>query len=76
MVRPVTAANTLENYLEKELLRGDLDRFAGVPIKNILVAGCGTGRHSINVARSFPDANVLAVDISRASLWLRDQKDA
>lgn len=68
VVRPVTAANTLENYLEKELLRGDLDRFAGVPVKNILVAGCGTGRHSINVARSFPDANVLAVDISRASL--------
>ena len=68
VVRPVTAANTLGNYLEKELLRSDLSRFAGVPIGNILVAGCGTGRHSINVARSFPDANVLAVDISRASL--------
>jgi SAM-dependent methyltransferase/tetratricopeptide (TPR) repeat protein len=67
VVRPVSAT-TLEQYLEKELLRGDLGRFAAVSIKNVLVAGCGTGRHSINVARSFPDANVLAVDISRASL--------
>ncbi len=67
VVRPFNAT-TLEKYLEKELLGGDLGRFAAASVKNILVAGCGTGRHSINVARSFPDANVLAVDISRTSL--------
>jgi 2-polyprenyl-3-methyl-5-hydroxy-6-metoxy-1,4-benzoquinol methylase/tetratricopeptide (TPR) repeat protein len=34
----------------------------------ILVAGCGTGYHSIQTAQLFPTARVLAVDISLASL--------
>jgi 2-polyprenyl-3-methyl-5-hydroxy-6-metoxy-1,4-benzoquinol methylase/Tfp pilus assembly protein PilF len=34
----------------------------------ILIAGCGTGRHSIGVAQQFERANVLAVDLSSASL--------
>ena len=35
---------------------------------DILIAGCGTGRHSIAVARQFERARVLAVDLSTASL--------
>lgn len=38
---------------------GDLD---------ILVAGCGTGRQAIAVARQFERARVLAIDLSAASL--------
>jgi 2-polyprenyl-3-methyl-5-hydroxy-6-metoxy-1,4-benzoquinol methylase len=34
----------------------------------ILVAGCGTGQHAISTARRFPNAMVLALDLSRASL--------
>jgi SAM-dependent methyltransferase/Flp pilus assembly protein TadD len=34
----------------------------------ILVAGCGTGRHAIGVAALFPNSRVLAIDISRVSL--------
>lgn len=34
----------------------------------ILIAGCGTGHHPIQVARSQPDSAILAVDLSRASL--------
>ncbi len=34
----------------------------------LLVAGCGTGRQAAHTARSFPDARVLALDLSRASL--------
>ena len=34
----------------------------------ILVAGCGTGEHSIQVARTYPRSEVLAVDLSRSSL--------
>lgn len=34
----------------------------------ILVAGCGTGQHSLQVALGNPDAAVLAVDLSSASL--------
>lgn len=35
---------------------------------NILVAGCGTGREAIELAYIFPDSQVLAVDLSCASL--------
>jgi 2-polyprenyl-3-methyl-5-hydroxy-6-metoxy-1,4-benzoquinol methylase/tetratricopeptide (TPR) repeat protein len=34
----------------------------------ILIAGCGTGSHSIGSAQRFPRARILAIDISRASL--------
>jgi len=36
--------------------------------RDILIAGCGTGQHAINVALLYPRARVLAVDISLASL--------
>jgi SAM-dependent methyltransferase len=35
---------------------------------DILVAGGGTGQHPIELARTFQDARVLAIDLSRASL--------
>ena len=35
---------------------------------DILVAGCGTGKHAISSARRFASARVLAVDLSHASL--------
>ncbi len=34
----------------------------------VLVAGCGTGKHAVDVATRFADAEVLAVDLSRPSL--------
>ncbi len=34
----------------------------------VLIAGCGTGQHSITTARRFPDASVTALDLSSASL--------
>jgi len=38
------------------------------PVRDILVAGCGTGEHAIEIARAFPAAQLLAVDLSLASL--------
>ncbi|WP_223503151.1 methyltransferase domain-containing protein [Pseudomonas sp. BF-R-24] len=35
---------------------------------NILVAGCGTGRHAIQLALTYPHANIKALDISATSL--------
>jgi len=35
---------------------------------DILIAGCGTGQHSIDAALLFPNAQILAVDISLTSL--------
>jgi SAM-dependent methyltransferase len=37
-------------------------------VLDILIAGCGTGAHSIETAQRFPNARVLAIDISRTSL--------
>jgi tetratricopeptide (TPR) repeat protein/SAM-dependent methyltransferase len=34
----------------------------------ILVAGCGTGHHPIQLAKSYTDCEILAVDLSRTSL--------
>lgn len=35
---------------------------------SVLIAGCGTGRHPIGVARELPKANLLAIDLSLASM--------
>jgi len=41
---------------------------------DILVAGCGTGQHSIQTAQSFPGSRVLAIDLSLASLGYAQRK--
>jgi 2-polyprenyl-3-methyl-5-hydroxy-6-metoxy-1,4-benzoquinol methylase len=43
---------------------------------DILIAGCGTGRNAIETAQVFPEARVLAVDLSRASLGHAARKSA
>jgi SAM-dependent methyltransferase len=40
----------------------------------VLVAGCGTGRHAIYVASALAGAEILAIDLSRASLAYARQK--
>ena len=41
---------------------------------NILIAGCGTGQHSIETASRFKDCNVLAIDLSLSSLAYAKRK--
>jgi 2-polyprenyl-3-methyl-5-hydroxy-6-metoxy-1,4-benzoquinol methylase len=41
---------------------------AGGRAPHVLIAGCGTGQHAIQAAKTYQDATVLAVDLSRASL--------
>jgi ubiquinone/menaquinone biosynthesis C-methylase UbiE len=41
---------------------------------DVLIAGCGTGQHSIIFAQSFPGARILAVDLSMTSLCYAKQK--
>lgn len=43
------------------------EEFCGQPLQ-VLVAGCGTGQHSLQVALGNPDAEILALDLSTASL--------
>src|SRR5262245_40965967 len=41
---------------------------------DVLVAGCGTGRHPIEVARKYKDVRVLAIDLSLTSLCYAKRK--
>ena len=41
---------------------------------DILIAGCGTGQHSITTARRYRDARVLAIDLSLTSLCYAKRK--
>jgi SAM-dependent methyltransferase len=58
---------TIDSYLREQLR---LRSWPGTRIDRaeILIAGCGTGAHSIETAQRFPQSRVLAVDISLASL--------
>ncbi|MFJ2985057.1 MULTISPECIES: methyltransferase domain-containing protein [unclassified Pseudomonas] len=38
------------------------------PKAKILIAGCGTGRHAIQMALNYPDAQIFGIDISLSSL--------
>ncbi|MFQ5955115.1 MAG: methyltransferase domain-containing protein [Kiloniellales bacterium] len=51
-----------------ELFPGIDRRYLPTGALRVLVAGCGTGRHALQVACRFADADVLAVDLSRAAL--------
>ena len=63
---PPINPTTVADYLREEL--GEAPVVSPSANLDILVAGCGTGAHSIDTALRFPQARVLAVDISRASL--------
>ncbi|MGW8464865.1 methyltransferase domain-containing protein [Pseudomonas sp. CLCA07] len=41
---------------------------------NILVAGCGTGRHAIQLALTYPHTNIIGLDVSKASLQYATRK--
>jgi 2-polyprenyl-3-methyl-5-hydroxy-6-metoxy-1,4-benzoquinol methylase len=41
---------------------------------DVLVAGCGTGEHSIGIARRYKGAKVLAIDLSLSSLTYAQRK--
>src|SRR5215510_2236413 len=51
------------HYLHYLYLRRALDRVKSLDPKNILDAGCGSGDHTFYLARRFPTARVLGIDI-------------
>ena len=71
---PVGGARTIEAHLRGLFPLASfrsVDESRGV---DILVAGCGTGQESIETARQFPHARVLAIDLSLASLAYAQRK--
>jgi tetratricopeptide (TPR) repeat protein len=65
---PIAKAMTIEGYLRRQFPLASLRNVANKSRLEILVAGCGTGQHSIETARQFIGAQVLAVDLSLSSL--------
>ena len=50
------------------------DKINEIEAPNILIAGCGTGQHSIGTAARFKGSNVLAIDLSLSSLSYAKRK--
>jgi 2-polyprenyl-3-methyl-5-hydroxy-6-metoxy-1,4-benzoquinol methylase len=65
---PQINPTTVVDYLAGELVVAPASWPKGAAHSDVLIAGCGTGSHSIDTALRFPQANILAIDISRASL--------
>jgi 2-polyprenyl-3-methyl-5-hydroxy-6-metoxy-1,4-benzoquinol methylase len=65
---PQINPTTIADYVADELGIAPASWPKGATGSDILIAGCGTGSHSIDTALRFPQANVLAIDISRSSL--------
>lgn len=47
---------------------------SGFAKKKILDLGCGTGNRSIDIARKFPDASVVGIDISERSIQIANNQ--
>jgi SAM-dependent methyltransferase/tetratricopeptide (TPR) repeat protein len=63
-----TAAPLAASAAKGDGYPGAHDNAQAEPAPDILIAGCGTGRHPIGTARAYPQARIVAADISRTSL--------
>jgi Flp pilus assembly protein TadD/2-polyprenyl-3-methyl-5-hydroxy-6-metoxy-1,4-benzoquinol methylase len=70
--RWVTALSLASDLSFDEKMKLMFPRAAFEPLRktevDILVAGCGTGRHAVEIARLYRGAKILAIDLSLASL--------
>lgn len=66
--------DTIGNFLSGKFPFAQFERPAGHALQDILIAGCGTGQRSIAMARKFVGREVLAVDLSLASLGYARRK--
>src|SRR5262249_14129121 len=69
----VAEATSIDDHLRNQFPSAPF-RPLGKSGIDVLVAGCGTGRHPIEVARKYRDARVLAVDLSLTSLCYAKRK--
>ena len=71
---PVGKSTTIDAYLRSEFPLINLGGVSKIVEAEILIAGCGTGQHSIETARRFAGAHVLAIDLSLTSLSYAKRK--
>jgi SAM-dependent methyltransferase len=70
----VAEPTTIDEHLRNQFPSAPFRPLANATGLDILVAGCGTGRHPIELARKYRDARVLAIDLSLASLCYAKRK--
>ncbi len=56
------------NVAAKDLFDHEIEGYLKDSGADILIAGCGTGKEAIQMAYTFPDAKITAVDLSKRSL--------
>ncbi len=66
----------LNTYIYKKFPLSSFKSLADDKNPEILVAGCGTGQHSIEVSQSIMGAKIMAIDLSKASLAYAVRKTA
>ena len=71
---PVGNPTTIDSYLRRKFPLVDLRNVGKESGAEILIAGCGTGQHSIETAQRFSGAQVLAIDLSLTSLCYAKRK--
>jgi tetratricopeptide (TPR) repeat protein/SAM-dependent methyltransferase len=71
---PVGKSITIDSYLRRKFPLLSLCNVRKMSSIEILIAGCGTGQHSIETAQRFAGAQVLAVDLSLTSLCYAKRK--
>jgi len=71
---PVGTPMAIDAYLRQQFPNVDLQTLPTSNGPDILIAGCGTGQHSIETARQFKGARVLAIDLSLTSLCYAKRK--
>jgi tetratricopeptide (TPR) repeat protein/2-polyprenyl-3-methyl-5-hydroxy-6-metoxy-1,4-benzoquinol methylase len=64
----------ITEYLRQQFPLTPVQHSAGNERIDILIAGCGTGQHSITTARKIAGAEVLAIDLSMSSLAYAKRK--
>ena len=65
---------SMEQFFSEAELELTYEGIKSVSCPSILVAGCGTGQHSITTAARFLNSRVLAIDLSRSSLAYAQRK--
>src|SRR5262245_7195890 len=65
---PIGQPVTIDWYLRGQFPAAPLRTSLPLGSLDILIAGCGTGQHTIETAQRFAGARVLAIDLSRTSL--------
>lgn len=73
---PSHAAAGLDGFLHLNFPGVEVQPINDDGVMDVLVAGCGTGLHSIQVGTLFPAAAVLAIDLSVSSLAYAKRKTA